>query len=105
MRLPPIRTRSPGSPPTRAPPSPSGSTSPASPGSTDRHPASPDREEPAGESAEQRARHHQSLDLVGALVDLGDLRVAHHPLHREVAGVPGPAEQLYGVDGHLHRNV
>ena len=36
--------------------------------------------------------HHDPLDLVGALVDLGDLRVAHHPLDREVGGVAANAE-------------
>ena len=30
---------------------------------------------------------HDPLDLVRALVDLGDLGVAHHALHREVLGV------------------
>jgi hypothetical protein len=29
---------------------------------------------------EDLAGHHDALDLVGALVDLGDLGVAHHPL-------------------------
>ena len=33
---------------------------------------------------EDGARHHHALHLVGALVDLGDLGVAHHPLDREV---------------------
>src|ERR1700676_4229143 len=31
---------------------------------------------------EQLAGHDHALDLVGALVDLGDLGVAHHPLDR-----------------------
>ena len=33
---------------------------------------------------QQLPRHHHPLDLVGALVDLGDLGVAHHPLDRVV---------------------
>src|SRR5215213_7735383 len=37
-------------------------------------------------SAQQRAGDDHPLDLVGALVDLGDLGVAHHPLDREVLG-------------------
>ncbi len=36
-------------------------------------------------SPQQLTGHDDALDLVGALVDLGDLRVAHHPLEREVA--------------------
>ena len=48
---------------------------------------------------------HHALHLVGALVDLGDLGVAHHPLDREVLRVAGPAEQLDGVRGHLHGDV
>src|SRR5690606_5169368 len=41
----------------------------------------------ANSALEQAPRHHDLLNLVGALVDLGDLGVAHHALHREVAGV------------------
>src|SRR3954453_19053402 len=48
---------------------------------------------------------HHALHLVGALVDLGDLRVAHHPLDGEVLGVARSPEQLHGVGGHLHRDV
>jgi hypothetical protein len=39
------------------------------------------------------------LDLVGALVDLGDLGVAHHALNRKILGVARTAEQLHGVGG------
>src|SRR6476661_7123218 len=42
----------------------------------------------------QRAGDHQALDLVGALVDLGDLGVAHHPLDRILADVAISAEDL-----------
>src|SRR3954453_19838617 len=48
---------------------------------------------------------HHALHLVGALVDLGDLGVAHHALHREVLRVTGPAEELDRVRGHLHGDV
>ena len=41
---------------------------------------------------QQLAGDHHALDLVGALVDLGDLGVAHHPLDREVLGVAVAAE-------------
>ena len=54
---------------------------------------------------EQLAGHHDPLHLVGALVDLGDLGVAHHPLDRVVAGVAVAAEHLDGVGGDLHRDV
>ena len=54
---------------------------------------------------QQLPGHHHALDLVGALVDLGDLGVAHHPLDRVVADVAVAAEQLDGVGGDLHRHV
>ena len=63
-------------------------------------------------SAASRARppgevlaDHHPLDLVGALEDLHDLRLAHVALDRELAGVAGAAEHLDGVGGHLHRRV
>src|SRR4051812_44212899 len=49
--------------------------------------------------------HDEALDLVGALVDLGDLGVAHHPLEREVARVAGAPEQLDGIGRDLHRDI
>jgi alkylation response protein AidB-like acyl-CoA dehydrogenase len=55
------------------------------------------------ESRQQRARHDDALNLIGALVDLGDLCVAHHAFDREVDGVAGAAEQLHGVGGDLHQ--
>ena len=48
---------------------------------------------------------HHPLDLVGALEDLHDLRLAHVALDRELAGVAGAAEHLDGVGGHLHGGV
>ena len=47
----------------------------------------------------------ESLDLLGAFVELGDLRVAHHPLHRELVDVAVPPEHLDGVGGDPHRGV
>ena len=46
-----------------------------------------------------------ALDLVGALIDLRDLCVTHHPLHGEVVGVIVTAEDLNSVDGHAHRGI
>src|SRR5439155_3746023 len=46
-----------------------------------------------------------TLDLIGALVDLGDLGVAHHALNRVLAHVPVAAEDLYRVGGDLHGDV
>src|SRR5699024_2976874 len=40
-----------------------------------------------GDLVEERAGHDDSLNLVSAFVDLGDLRIAHHPLDGEVARV------------------
>src|SRR5690349_6403179 len=54
---------------------------------------------------EELAGHDHALDLVGALVDLGDLGVAHHALDREVAGVAVAPEQLHRVGRDLHRGV
>src|SRR4051795_1333566 len=56
-------------------------------------------------SAPHRAGDHEALDLVRALVDLGDLRVAHHPLDRVLVDVAVPAEHLHGLDRHRHRGV
>src|SRR5688572_22746089 len=57
------------------------------------------------DALEHLARHDDPLDLVGALVDLGDLRVAHHALDREVLGVAVTAEQLHRVSGDFHGGV
>jgi hypothetical protein len=42
---------------------------------------------------EKGAGDDHAPDLVSALVDLGDLGVAHHPLDREVLRVAGPTEE------------
>src|SRR4051794_23825460 len=52
-----------------------------------------------------RAGDHEALDLVRALVDLGDLRVAHHPLDGILGDVAVPTQDLHGLDGHRHRGV
>src|SRR4051794_41617739 len=44
--------------------------------------------------APHRAGDHEPLDLVRALVDLRDLRVAHHPLDRILVHVAVAAEDL-----------
>src|SRR5436190_7127535 len=51
------------------------------------------------------ARDHEALDLIGALVDLRDLRVAHHPLDGVLLHVAVAAEDLDGVGRHVHRDV
>src|SRR6266850_1929022 len=45
------------------------------------------------------------LDLVRALVDLGDLGVAHEALHRKLLRVAVAAEDLHRVGGRLHGGV
>src|SRR5699024_756556 len=50
---------------------------------------------------QQRARDDHHLHLAGALVDLGDLGVAHHPLDRIVAGVAVTAKELQAAAGHV----
>ena len=47
----------------------------------------------------------QSLDLLRSFVELGDLRVAHHPLDRELVDVAVAAEDLDGVRRDPHRGV
>ena len=49
--------------------------------------------------------HYHALHLVGALVDLGDLGVAHKPLDGEVLGEAVTAEELHGVSGDTHGRV
>src|SRR5512136_2068418 len=48
---------------------------------------------------DQVHRDHLALDLVGALVDLGDLRVAHHLFDRVLLHVAVAAEHLHRVRG------
>src|SRR3954466_7011990 len=52
-----------------------------------------------------RAGDHEALDLVRALVDLGDLCVAHHPLDRILVHVAVAAEDLDCLDRDRHRGV
>src|SRR5690349_17011229 len=56
-------------------------------------------------TAQEIAGDDDALDLVGALVDLRDLGVAHEALHRILARVAVAAEDLYGVGGHLHGGI
>src|SRR4051794_11014246 len=48
----------------------------------------------------QGSRDDEPLDLVRALVDLGDLGIAHVALHRVLGHVAVAAEHLDGLDGH-----
>jgi len=48
---------------------------------------------------QELAGHDHALDLVGALVDLGDLGVAHHAFDRVVVHVAVAAEELHRVGG------
>src|SRR2546423_1203161 len=54
---------------------------------------------------EHLAGDHEPLDLVRALVDLRDLRVAHHPLDGVLLDVAVAAEDLDCVGRDLHRDV
>src|SRR3989440_11350861 len=53
----------------------------------------------------ERARDHDALDLVRALVDLRDLGVAQEALDRVLLDVAVAAEHLDGLDGDRHRRV
>src|SRR3990172_8341625 len=55
--------------------------------------------------SQQLLGDHHPLDLVGPLVDLHDLGVAHVPLHGKLPRVAHAAEDLHGVGGHVHRRV
>src|SRR5699024_2059418 len=50
---------------------------------------------------QQRAGDDHHLDFAGALVDLGDLGIAHHPLDGVVTGVAVTAEQLHAAAGDV----
>src|SRR5688572_2407309 len=52
--------------------------------------------------AEQRPRDDQALDLLRPLVQLGDLRVAHHPLDRELIDIAITAQDLDGIGRDPH---
>src|SRR5579875_1262971 len=60
---------------------------------------------PAPDPLFERAGDHETLYLVRALVDLSDLRVSHHALHRVLLDITVPAEHLHRIDGHRHRGV
>src|SRR6187200_2565251 len=47
--------------------------------------------------APHRAGDHEPLDLVRALVDLRDLRIAHHALDRILVDIPVAPEDLHGL--------
>lgn len=53
----------------------------------------------------QASTDNQSLNLVGALEYLHDLRLAHVPLYPVVPRVSGTTEDLHGISGDLHRCV
>src|SRR5438270_13137761 len=55
--------------------------------------------------AQEAAGDHHPLDLVGSLVDLGDLGVPEVALHREVLDVAVAAEELDTVRRDLHGRV
>jgi len=53
----------------------------------------------------QIASHQHPHELVGALEDLEDLRVAHHALDRTLPDVAHPAHHLDGIGRHAHGHV
>src|SRR5215471_21458580 len=53
----------------------------------------------------QVASDNESLYLIGSLVDLADLGVAHHTLNRELFHISVAAQNLDGVVGHFHGNI
>src|SRR4051812_47726358 len=67
--------------------------------------ACPKRDGPADVHARDRPREDQLLDLRGALEDVVDLRVAVHPLDRELARVAVAAEDLHRPLGGPHGDL
>src|SRR6476620_7307293 len=64
----------------------------------------------AGEQERARlAQHlsgdHETLDLLGSLIDLRDLRVAHEALDRVLLDVAVAAEDLHRLGRAVHRDV
>src|SRR5699024_279558 len=55
--------------------------------------------------AENVAGDNDALDLARALVDLGDLGVAHHALNRVILGVAVAAVDLDRLGGDLHGSL
>ena len=55
--------------------------------------------------AQNASGYHHALDLICAFVDLGDLRITHHPLDRIVLDVAVPAEQAALASRSLHGYV
>src|SRR5690606_6309600 len=45
------------------------------------------------------------LDLVGSFINLGNLGVPHHLLHRVFLHITVPAKDLDGVGGYPHRHI
>ena len=60
---------------------------------------------PARPALEQLVGHDQPVDLVGALVDLGALRVAHQAFDPGLARIAARPEQLDRVRRDAHRGV
>ena len=67
-------------------------------------PASAGRAGHAG-PLQELTRDDEALDLLRALVELRDLRVAHHPLDRVLGDVAVSAQDLDGVGGDPHGGV
>src|SRR2546426_3924871 len=67
--------------------------------------SSSERPSPLLRSGIELARDDEALDLAGAFIDLGDLRVAKQFLDGEVAHVAVPAEQLHRLSRHPHRRL
>src|SRR4029079_11461332 len=53
----------------------------------------------------ERPGDDEPLDLLRSFVELGDLRVAHHPLDGELVDIAVSAEDLDRVRGDAHRRV
>src|SRR5512139_4117708 len=51
------------------------------------------------------AGNYHPLDLVGPLIDLSDLCIPHHALHRELLDVPVPAEDLHRLGAGPHGHI
>ena len=57
------------------------------------------------EFLEQIGSHDSTLNLVGSLINLQDLGIAHHLLYRIFFHIAISTQDLNGISGHFHGNV
>ena len=59
----------------------------------------------AGRFLDKMLADDGALNLIGALIDLQNLGIAHHLLNRILAHVAVAAEYLHGIGGDAHAHI